>query len=134
MTKLDVVRVALESYGAKALRLRAQYEMRRRLGLYLPAPRVPHVRDVVSPARSPFDVDLDRVRAALDVKVAIERADRVASGMHQAYRNEWRPLPRSASEWNTHPLLGTLYPSEPWWEMRRFLTLDAARGDRKSVV
>jgi hypothetical protein len=133
MTKLGVVRVALESYGARALRLRAQYEVRRRLGLYLPAPRVPHVREVALPAHSPFDVDLDRVRAALDVTVAVERADRVASGMHQAYRNEWRPLPRSAGEWSTHPLLGTPYPSEPWWEMRRFLTLDASRGDVKDA-
>ena len=133
MTKLSAVRVALESYGAKALRLRAQYEMRRRLGLYLPAPRLPYVSDVATTVKSPFDVDLDRVRLALSHDVAIERADRVASGMHQAYRNEWRPLPQSAKEWNVHPLLGTQYPSEPWWEMRRFLSLDAARGDVKDA-
>ena len=127
MTGLSTVRVALESYGAKALRLRAQYEMRRRLGLYLHSPRVPHLRDAALQAQSTFDVDLDRVRLALNHEMAIDRADRVASGMHQAYRNEWRPLPRSGAEWNAHPLLGTQYPNEPWWEMRRFLSLDPSR-------
>jgi hypothetical protein len=126
-------RIALESYGAKALRLRAQYEMRRRLGLYLPAPRIAHLGDATQKSTSPFDVDLDRVRRALNQDVAIERADRVASGMHQAYRNEWRPLPRSAAEWSVHPLLGTAYPSDPWWEMRRFLSLDPSRGDVKDA-
>jgi hypothetical protein len=133
MTKLVAVRAALESYGANALRLRAQYEMRRRFGLYQAAPRVPHLSDPASNAKSSFDVDLDRVCLALNRDVAIDRADRVASGMHQAYRAEWRPLPKSAAEWNIHPLVGTHYPSEPWWEMRRFSSLDAARGDVKDA-
>jgi hypothetical protein len=127
------LRVALRSYGAKALRLRAKYEVRRRFGLYQAAPRVPHVVDVPSNAPSPFDVDLDRVRLAVNQSLAVERADRVASGMHQAYRDEWLPRPRSGAEWNVHPLLGTQYPSEPWWEMRRFLSLDPTRGDVKDV-
>jgi len=130
---LRAPRVALESYGAKALGLRAQYEMRRRLGLYQAAPREPHVSDVPSNVRSPFDVDLDRIRGALDQGVAVERADRVAAGMHQAYRNEWRSRPTTGAEWNAHPLLGTAYPSEPWWELRRFLSLDASRGDVKDA-
>ena len=33
-------RVALQAYGVLGLRLRAQYEMRRRLGLYQSSPRV----------------------------------------------------------------------------------------------
>ena len=53
-TTLGAVRVALESYGAKALGLRAQYEMRRRLGLYLPAPRLPHVRDAAICDKQPW--------------------------------------------------------------------------------
>ena len=128
------LRVALESYGANALRLRAQYEMRRRFGLYRAAPRVPHLDDAASSKPSAFDVDLDRVRVALNHRAAVDRADRVAAGMHQAYRNEWRPLPRSGAEWNVHPILGTQYPSEPWWEMRRFLSLDASRGDVEGRV
>ena len=125
-------RVALESYGPKALRLRAQYEMRRRLGLYLPEPRFPHLTDV-APTSSAFDIDLDRVGLAVNRGLAIERADRVASGMHQAYRNEWRRLPQSGADWNVHPILGTPYPSEAWWEMRPYLSLDASRGDVKDV-
>jgi hypothetical protein len=133
MTRLGAVRVALESYGAKALRLRAQYEMRRRLGLYQAAPRVQHVSDVQSPGPSPFDVSLDRIRVAVDQTVAVERADRVASGMHEAYRHEWRSRPATPVAWNVHPLLGTQYPNEPWWELRRFLSLDPTRGDVKDV-
>jgi len=133
MVKLGAVRVALESYGAKALGLRAQYEMRRRLGLYRSEPRVTHVADTLSTRRSAFDVDLDRIRASLDQQAAIDRADRVASGMHQAYRHEWRLRPTTGDEWNLHPLGGTRYPSEPWWELRRFLSLDASRGDVKDI-
>jgi hypothetical protein len=130
---LRAPRVALESYGANALRLRAQYEMRRRLGLYQTSPRVPHIEDVSANAVSPFAVDLDRVRSAVNHSAAIERADRVASGMHEAYRNDWRQRPTSAADWSVHPLLGTVYPSEPWWELRRFLSLDASRGDVKDA-
>jgi hypothetical protein len=130
---LRAPRAALESYGAHALRLRAQYEMRRRFGLYQAAPRVMHLEDVAPKGPSSFEVDLNRVRAALNHSLAIERADRVASGMYEAFRNEWRPLPRSGADWNVHPLLGAVYPSEPWWEMRRFLSLDAARGDVKDA-
>jgi hypothetical protein len=130
---LRTPRVALESYGANALRLRAQYEMRRRFGLYQAAPRVPHINDTTSNNQSPFDVDLDRVRIALNHSAAIDRADRVASGMYQAYRNDWLPLPRSGGEWSVHPHLGTQYPSEPWWEMRRFSSLDPSRGDVKDA-
>src|SRR5215208_731879 len=86
-------RVALQSYGVVGLRLRAQYEMRRRLGLYLSSPRVAHVERAELQGVSPFDVDLDRLAAAVDRETAIARADRVADGEYQAYRNEWRRRP-----------------------------------------
>ena len=38
-----------------------------------------------------------------------------------------------ADEWCVHPELGTRYPSEPWWELRRFLSLDPSQGDVKDV-
>ena len=126
-------RVALQSYGVTGLRLRAQYEMRRRLGLYLTSPRVPHVEHEPSQSASAFDVDLDRVSATVDRIAAIERADRVADGWHQAYRHEWKRRPMSSDEWSVHPEVGTRYPAEPWWELRRFLGLDATHGDVKDV-
>jgi hypothetical protein len=126
-------RVALESYGMTGLRLRAQYEMRRRLGLYQALPRVMHVAADSPRLDSPFDVDLDRVGAALDRDEAIARADRVADGYHYAYRNEWQPRPSSADAWSVHPALGTRYPMEPWWELRRFLSLDPTLGDVKDA-
>ncbi len=126
-------RVALQAYGVMGLRLRAQYEMRRRLGLYLSAPRVLRLGSEDSRGESPFDVDLDRVAAALDRRTAVARADRVADGWHQAYRHEWRRRPMLADEWSVHPELGTRYPAEPWWELRRFLSLDPSQGDVKDV-
>src|SRR5947208_17142608 len=98
---LNAPRVALQSYGVTGLRLRAQFEMRRRLGLYLAAPRVAHVAHATqesSHSESPFDVDLDRVCAVVDHATAIGRADRVADGWHQAYRHEWRRRPTSSDE------------------------------------
>ena len=126
-------RVALQAYGVMGLRLRAQYEMRRRLGLYLSAPRVLRLGSEDSRGESPLDVDLDRIAAALDRRTAIARADRVADGWHQAYRHEWRRRPMLADEWSVHPELGTRYPAEPWWELRRFLSLDPLQGDVKDV-
>src|SRR5512133_81721 len=126
-------RAALQSYGITGLRLRAQYEMRRRLGLYQASPRMQHIDGDLPLGATPFDVDLDRVAAAVDRDAAIDRADRVADGWHSAYRSEWRRRPASADEWSVHPLLGTRYPSQPWWELRRFLTLDPTLGDVKDV-
>ena len=59
-------RVALQSFGVTGIRLRAQHEMRRRFGLYLASPRVPHVQHDSTQSSSAFDVDLDRVRASVD--------------------------------------------------------------------
>jgi len=126
-------RVALQSYGVVGLRLRAQYEMRRRLGLYLSSPRVPHVEAAESRRASPFNIDLDRIAAAIDRETAIARADRVAAGEHQAYRNEWRRRPTRSEDWSIHPETGTRYPAEPWWELRRFLSLDPVHGDVKDI-
>jgi hypothetical protein len=125
--------VALDSYGVTGLRLRAQYEMRRRLGLYLTSPRVMHVDANELLRASPFDVDLDRVAAAVDRDEALARADRVAEGSHEAYRNEWRRRPSTAEQWSIHPEVGTRYPAEPWWQLRRFLSLDPSHGDVKDV-
>ena len=111
--------------------------MRRRLGLYQTQPRVGHIGSDSSldmlPTDSPFDVDLDRIAAAVDRDTAIARADRVADGWYQAYRSEWRRRPMSADDWSIHPQLGTRYPAAPWWELRRFLSLDPALGDVKDV-
>jgi hypothetical protein len=126
-------RVALQSYGVTGLSLRAKYEMRRRLGLYQASPRVAHVQSDSPILDSPFDVDLERVGAVVDRDEAIARADRVADGWHHAYRSEWRRRPISPDEWSIHPTLGTRYPAEPWWELRRFLSLDPVHGDVKDI-
>ena len=126
-------RVALESYGVTGLRLRGRYEVRRRLGLYRAEPRVTHLAADPRRGRSPFDVDLELVRSAIDRDAAIARAERVAAGWHHAYRNEWRRLPSTAREWSLHPIVGTAYPSAPWWELWPYLGLDPAFGDVKDV-
>jgi len=126
-------RVALQSYGVTGLRLRGRYEVRRRLGWYRSSPHVAHIDRDASRASSAFDVDLDMLRSAIDRDAAMARADRVAAGWYQAYRNEWRRLPTSPREWSVHPLAATHYPAEPWWELRRYLSLDPTLGDVKDV-
>lgn len=126
-------RVALRSYGVANLQRRGRYEVRRRLGWYQSAPRVPLVADQSPADSSPFDVDLDAVASAIDREAAIARADRVAAGWHHAYGNEWRRLPMTPEEWSVHPLAGTRYPQAPWWELRRYLGLDPAHGDVKDA-
>ena len=126
-------RVALQSYGVSKLQLRGRYEVRRRLGLYRAEPNVQHVSGDARRDGSAFDVDLDLVRGALARDSAIARADRVADGWHEAYRNEWRRLPASGADWSLHPLTGTQYPTRRWWELRPYLDLDPALGDVKDV-
>lgn len=126
-------RVALQSFGVTGLRLRGRYEVRRRLGLYRSSPHVTRIDGDASLASSAFDVDLDLLQSAIDRDAAIARADRVEAGWYQAYRNEWRRLPTSAREWSVHPLAATHYPEAPWWELRRYLNLDATLGDVKDV-
>jgi len=133
MSLLQSSRVALESYGAAGLGLRARYEVRRRLGLYRSAPRVPHVDAETLPATSAFDVDLNGVRDAIDRDAAIARAERVAAGWYEAYRSEWRRLPTTPEQWSTHPLTATQYPAAPWWELRSYLSLNPAHGDVKDA-
>jgi hypothetical protein len=130
---LQSSRVALQSYGITGLQLRGRFEVRRRFGLYQSAPRLPHIDADTPPGPSAFDVDLDLVRAATDREAAIARADRVAAGWFQAYRNEWWRLPATSDEWSLHPLLGTRYPAAPWWELRPYLGLDPTHGDVKDV-
>jgi hypothetical protein len=126
-------RVALQSYGVSKLQLRGRYEVRRRLGLYRAEPSVLHVGGDSPRDGSAFDIDLDRVRGTLGSDRVIARADRVADGWHEAYRNEWRRLPATGSDWSVHPLSGTRYPTRPWWALRPFLNLDPAAGDVKDV-
>jgi hypothetical protein len=126
-------RVALQAYGVTGLQLRGRYEFRRRLGLYQATPRIAHVASDGLPTSSPFEVDLDLVRSAIDPEASVARAEHVAGGWHEAYRNEWRRLPLSANEWSLHPLVGTRYPTAPWWELRPFMSLDPALGDVKDV-
>jgi hypothetical protein len=92
-----------------------------------------HVASDALPASSPFDVNLDLVRSAIDPEAAVTRAEHVADGWYEAYRNEWRRLPLRPDDWSVHPLAGTRYPSVPWWELRQYMSLDPAVGDVKDV-
>ncbi|HYH83633.1 MAG TPA: alginate lyase family protein [Longimicrobium sp.] len=118
------------TFGARGAALRARHEARRAAGAFRPAPR--HAPGMATAgAVDAFVVDPQRLRAATDRAAAVQRADRVAAGEHQAFRWEWRPLPAGADGWLTHPVTGTRADvSLPWW---RVAHLDAHGGDIKEL-
>lgn len=127
-------RTLVETYGWTGLRLRAQFETRRLIGLFRAAPSNGITSLYPTPSPWPFAVDLDRLAASVDHSVALARADRVVAGEHQAYRSEWRPLPHDASDWTTHPLTGFRYPSDPWYAVQSLAAeMNPSVGDVKDV-
>ncbi|MHB1327844.1 MAG: heparinase II/III domain-containing protein [Gemmatimonadales bacterium] len=58
------------------------------------------------------------------------RGDAVVGGKHQAYRWDWRSLPRG-SRWSHDPAVGVVRPADlPWW---RVPLIDRAHGDIKDL-
>jgi hypothetical protein len=45
------------------------------------------------------------------------RGREVVEGRYEAYGHDWRALPRSATEWRTHPRTGYEFPPRPWWQI-----------------
>ncbi|HEX8694180.1 MAG TPA: heparinase II/III family protein [Longimicrobium sp.] len=123
-------RTLARTYGARGAALRAAHEARRAAGRFRAAPRFAPASAAV-PADHPFRVDAARLAAAVGREAAFERAERVTAGSHQAYRREWRPLPRDAREWLRNPATGHQYADgAAWWTVPH---LDAAAGDIKDV-
>lgn len=126
-------RVVLSTFGARGLARRVRFTLRREAGRLRSLPSaVPAAVGVAPVAESwPFRPDAERVRAVSPRAAAMERAERVAAGEHQAYRHEWRPLPRTSHQWHTHPVSGVAYHRHaPWYHIRHF---DAAVGDIKDM-
>ncbi|HEU4566367.1 MAG TPA: heparinase II/III family protein, partial [Gemmatimonadaceae bacterium] len=126
-------RVLLATFGVRGLASRARFILRREAGRLraLPSPVSGAVGTAALPGAWPFRPDEARVRAATPRGQALERAERVARGEHQAYRHEWRPLPRTSHQWHVHPLSGVAYHRHaPWYHIRHF---DASVGDIKDT-
>ena len=116
------------TFGLGNARLRAEHELRRAAGRFRTAPRHEAARHA-PPAT--HVVSGERLAQATDRARALARADRVAGGQYQAYRWDWRALPRTPAEWQTHPHTGKARPADgPWWQVSH---LDAGLGDIKDL-
>lgn len=123
-----VVTIA-RTFGLRGAALRAAYELRRRHGRFRYVPSGASTRGPDSP--SPFKVNRRLLVEAIDQSHAVYRGDRVVSGEHEAYRWEWRSLPKDADAWRRNSATGHEYPRDwPWW---RIPHLDADAGDIKDV-
>jgi hypothetical protein len=130
---LESARVLWRTFGWRALAERALFEGRRRAGSLRVAPRstAPLPSRGALPEDWPFSPDAQRVRQATDGDTALQRAERVRAGQHQAFRWIWRPRPQTEADWVRHPDSGFLYDvAAPWWRVPHF---DARAGDIKDV-
>lgn len=121
------------TFGGRGASLRAAHEARRFSGRFRAMPRHPSVdrREGTNSASIIFAVDSQRLADATNDIVAIDRAERVVAGYHQAYRWDWRTLPDRPDEWLVHPLTdGRVSADDPWW---RTSHLDPSAGDIKEL-
>jgi hypothetical protein len=130
---VELARVLWRTFGWRALADRAVFEGRRRAESFRAAPRSPaaFASRVAPPEDWPFSPDAHGVRETTERDVALERAERVRAGQHQAYRWSWSPRPLTEREWLRHPESGSLYDvGARWWRVPHF---DARVGDIKDV-
>jgi hypothetical protein len=115
------------TFGAAGLRRRLVHETRRRLNLFAADSGV-----TAAPGHlAAFEIDRHRLAAAAPRSVALQRAERVVAGEHEAYRWDWRPLPRSADEWVRHPSSHERWwPDHGWWRVPH---LSRSHGDIKDL-
>lgn len=121
------------TFGAYGVWQRALFMARSAAGRYRaePSPLQPSVAGSPVPAAWPMVPDARRLEATTDRAAALERAERVAAGMHQAFRAAWRPLPAEPSDWALNPQTGWRYdPAAPWWTLPHY---QAGAGDIKEV-
>lgn len=115
------------TFGARGAALRVAHELRRRAGAFRAAPR--HEVMLAPLSSHPFRVDAAALTAATDWTAALARAERVARGEYQAYRDAWRALPASPAEWLVNPDTGHRYAADAaWWHTPH---LDRSAGDIK---
>lgn len=117
------------TWGWRALTHRVLHELRRSAGAFKTSPRFG-----VQSARHSSPLSLrpsqERLRSVMDLESARRRASRVAGGEYEAFGWEWRPLPRTAEEWRTHPLTHRQFPQCHWWRVPH---LSPVLGDIKQV-
>jgi hypothetical protein len=104
------------TFGIRGAAHRALFELRRATGLLRDAPHPVRVtvESAPIPPRWPFLPDQARLRAAADVRTALDRANRVLAGQHQAYRWTWEPRPRDAGAWRALER-SPAGAGDPWW-------------------
>ncbi len=115
------------SYGFIGLVRRTIHEARRYLGWYRSSPGEAIPGDLGEPLLVP---DATAIAVATDREEALGRADRVLLGQYQAYRWDWRELPRSPSAWVVHPTTGKQFPPDPWYTIA---TYAPGQGDIKEL-
>ena len=136
MTPADWARAGLtiaRTFGVRGLAHRTRFEMRKQLRQLRddPAAVGDAVRRAAVPASSPFRPDVARVRAAVDRRAALLRAERVRSGEYQRYRWTWLKRPATVEEWLRHPESAHRYSrQDPWY---RVAHVDQRAGDIKDL-
>jgi hypothetical protein len=132
ITNMNWSRAALtvaRTFGARGIVLRAAHEARRRVGMFRSAPR--YTPSPIEQTRRPFAVDLAALARTTSAAAAIERADRVVSGMYQAFRWEWRPFPANSAAWLRNARADYAYDRDiAWWRVEH---IDSGAGDIKDV-
>ena len=129
----STVPILWRTYGARGLRHRVLFELRRRAGRFLVEPSAlsAALGKLSIPSDWRFTPNSVRVRATTDRATAVSRADQVLAGEYQAYRWTWMSRPRTASAWRTHPVSGFEYDARvPWFGIAHF---DSRAGDIKDV-
>jgi len=117
------------TFGVLGGSRRAVHELRKATGRFKTEPQLDLSGSTTPP--SPFVIDEEALRTAVDLSAAKARAGRVLSGEFQAYRRHWRPLPNSPEDWVRCPGSSTPWSADaPWWRVPH---LDSSRGDIKDV-
>jgi hypothetical protein len=129
---LSSASVLWRTFGWRGLAQRTAFEARRRVQAFHAAPRPISVASRAAlPDEWPFRPNGTRIRETTERDVALERAERVRTGEHQAYRYPWRRRPTTKAEWLRHPETGFVYSDrDAWWHVPHF---DPRAGDIKDV-
>lgn len=122
------------TFGARGIALRSVHEVRRATNSFRAAPRhvgASFLSGTAIGCLDPFVVEADRLASSTDTSEALARAERVVRGEYQAYRWEWRQLPKEPEEWLLHPHSRRRFsPAGSWWKTDH---LDPVAGDIKDL-